>query len=877
MSDIKPSPINMEISRKLYDKADDHKAKLVAKPGINEEVVELISSTKNEPQWMLDKRLKGLDLFSKCPMPSWGPDLSKLDLNDIVYFVDPDAKEATSWDDVPDEIKQTFDKLGIPEAEKKALAGVGAQYDSGVIYHNLDKMLKEKGVIFENMDTAVHKYPELVKKYFMTSCIPVNDHKFIMLHAAVWSGGTFIYVPKGVKVELPLQAYFRMNEQSGGQFEHTLIIVDEGAELHYIEGCSSPRYNKNSLHAGCVELHLLPGAKMTYSSIENWSRNVYNLNTKRAIVHKDASVRWLNGNMGCLAGDSQVFTNPKGPVNIKDINEGDAVFVWDEKNNKIAKSTVKTKLLNGVKKVYNVEAGGRQVQATKNHPFLTLIRKKNHPDHKKGFFNFEWKPLEKLKVGDVVGLAKKLPINGHAYSLPEFNYNYNVASKNQYKKFTMQAKTLYNQDITVPRETDNDFMWLMGILLGDGFIDIKSNKMNIAIHKTANDLRPELIRVVKKLFNYQIKDVQERYVEIYSKVLADLFINIGFGGDAFTKRIPQWIFGLPEDQILSFLAGYFDSDGHVAKSGTRYQAIVYTSINKPVLDSVKMLAIMCGFGVSRLIKHRSAGKTIILGNECNARDSWRVLLNRSKIHQLPTRSKIKKEKILKIKSTRDFGRSGALNFKSKTNDEIGFARIDTIIPLGEKQTYDIEVEGYHNFITNGLIVHNSHATMLYPCSVLVGNGARSESLGIAFAGENQDQDTGSKVIHAASNTTSIIKAKSISKSGGISSYRGLVKVMPNAQNTKSNVQCDALLLDDQSVSKTYPTMQIKNNKVNIGHEATVSKIGEEQLFYLTSRGLSEEQAMQMIVSGFIAPVIKALPLEYAVELNKLIELEVEGL
>jgi len=341
-------------------------------------------------------------------------------------------------------------------------------HNSSVVYHHLMKELKDQGVIFENMDVAVQKYPELVKKYFMTSCIPINDHKFIMLHAAAWSGGTFIYVPKGVKVELPLQAYFRMNEQSGGQFEHTLIIVDEGAELHYLEGCSSPRYSKNSLHAGCVELHVLPGARMTYSSIENWSKNVFNLNTKRAIVHKNSTVRWLNGNMG------------------------------------------------------------------------------------------------------------------------------------------------------------------------------------------------------------------------------------------------------------------------------------------------------------------------------------------------------------------------------------------------------------------------SQKTMLYPCSVLIGENAHSESIGIAFAGPGQDQDTGAKAIHIAPNTTSIIKAKSISKGGGISSYRGLVRVTKDAINAKSNVQCNALLLDKHSVSNTYPYMKVDNNKVHLGHEASVSKIGEEQLFYLTSRGLTEQQAIQMIVSGFIEPVIKALPLEYAVELNKLIELEVEG-
>jgi len=302
----------------------------------------------------------------------------------------------------------------------------------------------------------------------MTSCIPISDHKFIMLHAAVWSGGTFIYIPKGVKVELPLQAYFRMNQQGGGQFEHTLIIVDGGAELHYIEGCSSPRYSKNSLHAGCVELHVMKGAKMRYSSIENWSRNVYNLNTKRAIVHEKARVEWINGNMG------------------------------------------------------------------------------------------------------------------------------------------------------------------------------------------------------------------------------------------------------------------------------------------------------------------------------------------------------------------------------------------------------------------------SARTMLYPCSILVGEGAHSDSLGIAFAGKDQDQDTGAKVIHAAPNTSSIIRAKSISKDGGISTYRGLVRVTSAAKNTKSRVECDALLLDEKSVSKTYPYMKIDNNLVNVGHEATVSKVNEEQLFYLTSRGLTEEQALKLVVSGFIAPVVKALPLEYAVELNKLIELEIEG-
>ncbi len=434
--------------------------------GLTEEVVQLISRTKQEPEWMLQKRLQGLKLFEKTALPKWGPNLKELDFQKIVFFMDPQVKETDSWDNVPKEIRDTFDKLGIPEAEKTVLSGVGAQLDSSIVYHNLQQSLKEKGVIFENMDTAVQKYPELVKKHFMTSCVPVNDHKFVMLHAAAWSGGTFIYVPEGVKVELPLQAYFRMNAQKGGQFEHTLIILDKGAELHYIEGCSSPRYQQNSLHAGCVEIFVGEGAAMRYSSIENWSKNVYNLNTKRALVDKNATMIWVSGNMG-----------------------------------------------------------------------------------------------------------------------------------------------------------------------------------------------------------------------------------------------------------------------------------------------------------------------------------------------------------------------------SKT-------------------------------------------TMLYPCSVLRGEGARSDSLGIAFAGAGQVQDVGAKAIHAAPHTKSTIHSKSISKDGGIASYRGLVKILPKAAGSTTSVICDGLLLDEKSVSNTIPELKIENNDVDAAHEAKVGKISEEVIFYLQSRGISEEAAIQMIVAGFIDPIIRELPLEYAVELNKLMELEV---
>jgi Fe-S cluster assembly protein SufB len=456
------------LDRSLYDDANIDSSSFKVAPGLSEEVVREISAQKNEPTWMLEKRLKAFELYNQTAIPTWGPDLSGLDLENIVYFVRPGTQEATSWDDVPADIKNTFDRLGIPEAEKTVLAGVGAQYDSDVVYHNLKSDLKAKGVVFENMDTAVHEYPELVEKYFMTSCVPINDHKFVMLHAAVWSGGTFIYVPKGVKVDLPLQAYFRMNAERGGQFEHTLIIVDEGAEMQYIEGCSAPRYNTSSIHAGCVEIFVHKGARCRYYSIENWSKNTYNLNTKRALVDEDGMIEWINGNMG------------------------------------------------------------------------------------------------------------------------------------------------------------------------------------------------------------------------------------------------------------------------------------------------------------------------------------------------------------------------------------------------------------------------SGVTMLYPCSILRGRGAKSDSLGIAFAGPGQNQDTGSKVIHAAPDTRSTITAKSISAGGGITTYRGLVKVLKSAERSKVSVECDALLIDEASVSNTHPYMKIDTSKVDIAHEARVGKIGDEEIFYLMSRGLSEAQAMQMVVSGFIEPIIKSLPLEYAVELNKLIEFEMEG-
>lgn len=458
----------METLRETLDKASQHQPKYVAPLGLSEAVVREISQTKNEPQWMLEKRLKGLEKFLQTPLPSWGADLSKLDFDQITYFVRPDTTESRKWEDVPAEIRETFDRLGIPEAEKEALGGVGAQYDSDMVYHNLKESLADKGVIFENMDVALQKYPDLVKEYFMTGCVPVHDHKLAMLHAAVWSGGTFIYVPKGVSVEVPLQAYFRMNSAHGGQFEHTLIIADEGSDIHYIEGCSAPKFQATALHAGCVEIFVKKSAHVTYSSIENWSKNTYNLNTKRAVVDESGVITWLNGNLG---------------------------------------------------------------------------------------------------------------------------------------------------------------------------------------------------------------------------------------------------------------------------SGT---------------------------------------------------------------------------------------------------------------------------------------------TMLYPMSVLRGRGAKSSYLGLAFAGKDQEQDTGHKVAIVAADCAAEVRSKSISAEGGIATYRGLVKVTKGAERARVAVHCDSLLLDNLSQANAVPVITNERGDAEVFHEAFVGRLGEAELFYAQSRGLTEAAAVKLLVGGFVEPVVRQLPLEYAVELVKLLELEMEN-
>ena len=459
-----------DIDRSLYDfryeEKDGEFYKI--KEGLTEDIVLEISEKKNDPKWMRDFRLKSLEIYNKSKMPNWGPDISGLNVDNIVTYVKPNTKMSGTWEEVPDDIKNTFEKLGIPEAERKSLAGVGAQYDSELVYHNLQEEVAKQGVIYTDIESALHgPYGKMIEEHFM-KLVPPTDHKFAALHGAVWSGGSFVYVPKGVKVDIPLQSYFRLNAKGAGQFEHTLIIVDEGADLHFIEGCSAPKYNVANLHAGGVELFVEKNAKLRYSTIENWSKNMYNLNTKRAKVEENGIMEWVSGSFG------------------------------------------------------------------------------------------------------------------------------------------------------------------------------------------------------------------------------------------------------------------------------------------------------------------------------------------------------------------------------------------------------------------------SHVSYLYPMTILKGDNARSQFTGVTFAGKGQNLDTGAKMMHIGKNTSSYINTRSISKGGGISTYRSAVVIQNQAKNAKSAVSCQSLMLDDVSRSDTIPAIDVRTNKADVGHEAKIGRISDEAVFYLMSRGISEEEAKSLIVSGFADSVSKELPLEYAVEMNNLIRLEMVG-
>jgi Fe-S cluster assembly scaffold protein SufB len=855
----------------FYD--DDVKYSFKSQRGLTREGVRQISEMKNEPDWMTEIRLKAYDIFISKPMPTWGGDLSGIDFDNIFYYVRAMDKQGTNWEDVPPEIKDTFDKLGIPEAEQKYLQGVSAQYDSESVYHNIRKDLEAKGVIFLDMDTALREHPDLVKEYFGT-IIPSSDNKFAALNTAVWSGGSFIYVPKGVHVEMPLQAYFRINTKNMGQFERTLIIVDEGAYVHYVEGCTAPTYSSDSLHSAVVEIIVKDGGRCRYTTIQNWSNNVYNLVTKRAVAHKNATMEWVDGNLGCLAEGSTV-TTPDGIKTIEALGVGDKVLSYNEHSGQLTFQKVAAKRFSGYQPVHNISVGERSLRTTSNHPFYSYVY---NPDAPKKLGRYQLAYVRADQLTEAIIPRTSLDY-GKPYELAVPSLVTQFASENQYASDLVMTRTRPSK-MKVGEYTTDNLMWLFGYWIGDGNIEIapartegvvRFAKVGFSTPRT-DRARGRLMETMTAVIDAEPTERPDgHHLAWNSKELAEFFRINGFVGKASEKRVPEWVWSLPESQRLAFIAGYIDADGYVAN-----RTFSLKSANRALLEDVASLLVTLGI-TSRIQTEFSEPKTVtIMGVECVAHGSHRLVFDLDErlighvSSALQLKAEQQPERVFETKRT--IGRSNI-----QLSDDVEVVKVD-VSPVSSETvpTWDIEVEGTGNFISQGFIVHNSKLTMKYPAVILAGENAHGEVMSIAFAGKGQHQDAGSKITHLAPHTTSRVISKSVSKDGGRASYRGLLKIIEGADNSKSNVVCDALLLDDRSRSDTYPSIEVDAKKVTMGHEASVSKIGEDQLFYLMSRGLSEDEANAMIVNGFIEPLVKELPMEYALELNRLIQIQLEG-
>ena len=790
-----------------YGFNDSFEYKFKTKKGLSEEIVREISAMKNEPEWMLEKRLVGYKQFLAKPTPLWGGNLNDIDYDDIYYYLKPTDKKGNTWESVPDEIKKTFDKLGIPESERKFFAGAEAQYDSEVVYSHIKEELAKEGVVFTSTDEAVKKYPELMKKYFGT-VIPPSDNKFAALNTAVWSGGSFIHIPKGVKLKMPLQAYFRINSEKAGQFERTLIIADEGSDVTYLEGCTAPIYMSSSLHSAVVELVAHKNAHIRYVTIQNWSKNVYNLVTQRAFAYENAHVEWIDGNIGCLVKGTYVFTNNDVKA-IEDLSLGDKVCSLNQ-NFEIGSFSIVGKKENPQSDVYKLTtANHREITATSNHPLLTM--------RKEGRFNrMLWMPLENIKIGDLVAISGNLPDRGKPYKIENF----------------VPPKMTRNK-IVVPEETTEDLMWLLGVYIGDGCME--PARVNFAI-PTTDPANPKVKSILKSLFSLESTQYKVT-IRVGSADLVKLLIHLGFKGNANTKIIPEWVYRITKGQKLAFIEGYLAADGHIKRG---HKNVSITSSNRHLLEQLKSLSISAGLNPGKISKWERREKKP-LGKEEKLYTHYYFYFA-DKDFEMP----------------------------------VYFIPVSKIEYAGKNVTYDIEVDGPHNFIANGIFVHNSKLNMKYPSVFLKERGARGEIMSIAVAGPKQVQDSGGKIYHLAPDTTSQIISKSVSSGDGVTTYRGLLHIGKDASNVKSTVRCDALLLDEESKTNTFPYMEVNCDDATITHEASTGKVGEEQLFYLMSRGLSEEEALTTIVLGFLDPLARALPLEYSLELKRLIKLDMTG-
>ncbi len=819
----KPKAEVFERDYSRYDFKDPtDRYQYVGKPGLSREVVEEISRLKGEPDWMRKFRLEAYEVFMKKPMPTWGADLSAINFDEIVYYARPTDKPARTWEEVPDYIKKTFDRLGIPEAERKFLAGVGAQYDSETVYHNLRKDLEKKGVIFLGMDEGLKQYPEIVKQYFGT-VIPKEDNKFAALNSAVWSGGSFIYVPPGVQVDIPLQAYFRINAANMGQFERTLIIAEEGAKVHYIEGC-------------------LPGGEQV-SLGDRWT-NIEHLKPGDHVVASD----------GCKARVRAVMVRPyRGEMlTIRPLSP------------------------------YNT------FRLTPEHPVLVVRRSEV--------------------------LTKRKPRNGW---LPEVDTSQLLAAEPQY----VPAGELAVGDFLVfPRvqaegynpKYSPELLKLLGYYLAEGSAFLHKTLNMPVVSFTFSSGEAEIIAEVcslithvtgKRAYVTELKGRHAVNVTVYSRELMELCLT-SCGKGAARKRLSDELMALPPEQIELLLNAYFRGDGNVCDKGN---SVMHRAVTASETLAQQLQELLARKGIFASIQVRKGGDDV---RKIHRPDQYIVVYtvekHWSEIRKTDTYFLIP---IKGIERTLYDGFVFNLDVEGPNSYLVrGFAVHNCTAPVYSKESLHSAVveliakPGAHlryttlqnwsndvyNLVTKRAVAYEgatvewvdanigSRVTMKYPSVYMLGKGARADILSVAYAGRGQHQDTGGKVIHAAPFTTSTITSKSVSKDGGRTSYRGLLKVAKGAVHSKATVLCDALLLDEHSRSDTYPYVEIDEDQVTVGHEATVGKVGEDQIFYLMSRGLSEAEAIAMIVLGFMEPFTKTLPMEYAVEFNRLIQLEMEG-
>ncbi len=798
-----------------------------ADKGLNKQVVEKISELKGEPHWMREFRLKSLEIFLSKPMPTWGPDLSEIDFDSITYYAKPASNQVKSWEELPPEIKETYDKIGVPEAERNFLAGVSAQFDSEVVYENMKKEIEKLGVIFCDMDTAVRKYPEIVKKYF-GKLVPPQDNKFAALNSAVWSGGSFVYVPAGVKVPMPLQAYFRINAQNFGQFERTLIIAEEGAYVHYTEGC---------LPAG---EQVVMGDRLERVELIKPGDFVVTHNGNLSKVSKIMTRRYKG----------RLYTiHPISPFNKFSLTEEHPVLVVKRK-----KVLVKRKPRNN---------------------WLPEVDTKKLKEAKPEFV-----PVSKLEKGDFLVYPKVKPV------LPSEEF-----SEDEYE--------------------------LLGYYLAEGSCSyhksLRQYIVRFSLGIEEKELAERISYLIEKLtgkraIHYENKAKNERIVTVYSKELYEFLVE-NAGRYADKKRLSLKVMHSSVEKLEKLFWAYFKGDGNLCIKKP-YESKLYRVSTASISLAWQIQEILARMGIFASIQVRKGGEDLISGRKIRRKDQYIISFTLDKRWSEVRETKdyflvpIKKIEVedyndvvfnLEVEGNNSYLVKGFAVHNCTapiyTTDSLHAAVVEIFVKKGARVRYTTVQNWSHNvynLVTKRSRVEEnavmewvdcnigSKITMKYPSCILVGKGAKGEVLSIAYASGEQVQDTGAKMVHLAPNTSSRIVSKSISRAGGRTSYRGLVHVAPGAKNSSVFVSCDALILDEDSRSDTYPYMKIKESEVEVQHEATVERIGEEKLFYLASRGIKKEDAEGLLVNGFVEPVAKELPLEYAVELNRLLKVEMEG-